>query len=239
MRRSRPDHRARTGARLAYLFVLSATVLLAAYFAAPACVTVDRARAAGSDAVLLAAGDIASCGTYLDQDEATAKLLDANQGDGATLGGNAYLNGSVANFRDCYGPTWGRHKALTHPSAGNHDYETAGAAGYFGYFGGAAGNPSQGWYSYELGAWHIIVLNSNCAAVGGCSTRSPQETWLRADLATHPSPCTLAYWHQPRFSSRSPRLRPNAAPAARPPAPASSDAISTGSREALPSATYS
>ncbi len=98
-------------------------------------------------------------------------------------------------------PTWGRYKARTHPAPGNHDYHTPGASGYFDYFGPAAGDRSKGYYSYDLGSWHIVVINSNCAAVGGCHAGSPQEQWLRADLAAHPTQCTLAYWHHPRFSS--------------------------------------
>lgn len=83
----------------------------------------------------------------------------------------------------------------------HHDYHTRGAFGYFDYFGDAAGDPSKGYYSYDLGLWHIIALNSNCSKVGGCGPGSPQEQWLRADLTAHPATCTLAYWHHPRFSS--------------------------------------
>ena len=100
-----------------------------------------------------------------------------------------------------YEPTWGRHKARTRPAIGNHEYNTDRGAGYFSYFGDSAGDPLQGWYSYDLGSWHIIVLNSNCSAVGGCGQGSPQGQWLRNDLQAHPSQCTLAYFHTPRFSS--------------------------------------
>jgi NedA-like, galactose-binding domain/Calcineurin-like phosphoesterase len=156
--------------------------------------------AAAGDPVLLAAGDIAACDSA--GDEATALLLDARpEGTVATLGDNAYPNGSTTDFAGCYDPTWGRHKARTRPAAGNHEYQTPGATGYFGYFGAAAGDPAKGWYSYDLGAWHVVVLNSNCSAIGGCGAGSPQELWLRDDLAAHPSDCTLAYWHHPRFSS--------------------------------------
>ncbi len=146
-------------------------------------------------AVLVGAGDIASCG--LRGDEATAALLDTIPGTVFTAGDNAYNSGTPSEYADCYDPTWGRHKARTRPAPGNHDYATPGAAGYFGYFGAAAGDPATGYYSYDLGDWHILVLNSNLSMQAG----SPQEQWLRNDLAAHPAPCTLAYWHHPRFSS--------------------------------------
>ena len=150
-------------------------------------------------AVLLAAGDIADCGSS--GDEATAALLDTLDGTIITLGDNVYPSGTADQFAQCYEPSWGRHKARTRPAPGNHDYATPGAAGYYGYFGESAGDPSAGYYSYGLGAWHVVALNSNCREVGGCEAGSPQEQWLRADLAAHPAACTLAYWHHPRFSS--------------------------------------
>jgi len=148
---------------------------------------------------LVGAGDISAC--IDSNDEATAQLLDGISGAVFTLGDNAYDSGTAAEFANCYDPTWGRHKARTRPSAGNHDYYTSGASGYFNYFGAAAGDPSQGYYGYDLGTWHIVVINSNCSKAGGCGAGSPQEQWLRADLAAHPTTCTLAYWHYPLFSS--------------------------------------
>lgn len=148
--------------------------------------------------VLLAAGDIAVCATSFD--EATANLLDGQAGTVATLGDLAYNDGTTAEFNNCYEPSWGRHKGRTKPSPGNHEYNTAGAAGYYGYFGAAAGDPTKGYYSYDLGDWHIVVLNSNCSFVA-CAAGSAQEVWLRADLAATSKPCILAYWHHPRFSS--------------------------------------
>lgn len=145
--------------------------------------------------VFVGAGDIASCAST--GDEATANLLDGIAGTVFTLGDNAYETGSAAEFNNCYNPSWGRHRARTKPAPGNHDYGTAGAAGYFGYFGSAAGDPAKGYYSYDLGDWHIIALNSNVANSAG----SVQEQWLRADLAASTKSCTLAYWHHPRFSS--------------------------------------
>jgi hypothetical protein len=116
-----------------------------------------------------------------------------------TAGDNAYDDGTTANFAQCYEPTWGRHKARTRPSPGNHDYHTAGAADYFAYYGANAGPAGRGYYSYDLGDWHIVSLNSNVDMSAG----SVQETWLRADLAATTQPCTLAYWHHARFSSSS------------------------------------
>jgi K319-like protein/calcineurin-like phosphoesterase family protein len=152
-----------------------------------------------SDPVLIGAGDIASCSSL--GDEATANLLDGIAGTVFTTGDNAYPDGTAAQYTNCYNPTWGRHKARTRPAVGNHEYHTAGASAYFNYFGAAAGDPNRGYYSYDLGAWHIVVLNSNCDQVGGCGAGSLQEQWLRVDLAAHPAVCTLAYWHAPRFSS--------------------------------------
>jgi len=149
--------------------------------------------------VLVGAGDIAACSSV--GDEATAALLDTIDGTVFTLGDNVYDLGSDREFSECYNPTWGRSRERTRPSVGNHEYGTPEASGYFAYFGAAAGDPHTGYYSYDLGAWHIIVVNSNCGEVGGCLAGSPQEAWLRADLAAHPADCTLAYWHHPRFSS--------------------------------------
>jgi calcineurin-like phosphoesterase family protein len=146
-----------------------------------------------SDPVFVGAGDIASCGRRTD--EATAILLDSIPGTVFTLGDNVYQDGTLAEFNDCY--AWARHKSRTRPVPGNHDYHTPGAAGYFDYFGAAAGDRSKGYYSYDLGAWHIIAMNSEIDQMAG----SAQEQWLRTDLASHSNVCTLAYWHAPRFSS--------------------------------------
>lgn len=174
---------------------LAAAAALAATLA-----TATPAAAADEPPVLLAAGDIAAC--YSLGDEATADILDREDGVVATLGDNVYPNGHPQEFADCYDPSWGRHKHRTRPSPGNHDYHQPGAFGYFGYFGAAAGDPAEGWYSYDLGSWHVVALNSNCWAIGGCHPGSPQDVWLRADLARHPADCTLAYFHHARRSSR-------------------------------------
>jgi hypothetical protein len=161
---------------------------------------IDGSAVGLEDPVFVGAGDIASCASS-SADEATAKLLDGIPGTVYTLGDNVYESGTDAEFADCYDPSWGRHKARTRPIVGNHDYRTPGASGYYKYFGAAAGESSKGYYSYDLGAWHIVALNSMCQNVGGCGATSPMVTWLKSDLATNPSSCTLAYWHHPVFSS--------------------------------------
>ena len=147
------------------------------------------------DPVLVGAVDIADCDS--NGDEATAALLDNIPGIVFTTGDNAYEDGTYDDFMKCYDSSWGRHKDRTYPSPGNHDYHTDGASGYFDYFGLRAGDPDKGYYSYQLGKWHIIALNSNIPVHPG----SEQEQWLRADLAANPLACTLAYWHFPLFSS--------------------------------------
>jgi Calcineurin-like phosphoesterase len=148
---------------------------------------------------LVGAGDIASCDSS--GDEATAALLDDIPGTVFTTGDNVYDNGTANEFERCYDPSWGRFRSRTRPAPGNHDYHTPAASGYFDYFGARAGDPSTGWYAYDLGTWRIYALNSNCGAVGGCDAGAAQERWLRADLAAHPAACVLAYWHHPLFSS--------------------------------------
>lgn len=148
--------------------------------------------------VVLAAGDIATCDGA---DAETAALIEGQSGVIAALGDLAYEDGSAARFRDCYDPTWGAFRDRTRPTIGNHDAQTAGAAGYFDYFGDFAGPDPQGYYSYDLGAWHVVVLNSNCDLAGGCDPDSPQVAWLQDDLAAADNPNVLAYWHEPRFST--------------------------------------
>ena len=165
---------------------------------------VEKRRGGGKAArergpVLIAVGDIADCNGGGDM--GTAALVRGMNGTLATLGDHVYDSGSKQEFADCYDPAWRSEKARTRPAAGNHEYETSGARGYFAYFGNAAGDRDKGYYSYDLGAWHVIVLNSNCQEVGGCEADSPQGRWLRADLDAHPATCTLAYWHHPLFSS--------------------------------------
>lgn len=155
--------------------------------------------AVGGPAVLVGAGDIVECRG--DGDEATAALVESIAGTVFTLGDNVYPKGAPEGFRDCYDPSWGRFRDRTRPASGNHDYGTQDAAGYFGYFGERAGRPGEGWYSYDLGGWHVVVLNSECHRVGGCDAGSPQMAWLRDDLAANDAACTVAMWHKSRFSS--------------------------------------
>jgi hypothetical protein len=148
--------------------------------------------------VMLAAGDIAACDSG--GDEATARLLDRLPGTILLLGDIAYPSGRTQDFR-CYDASWGRHKARTKPSVGNHEYLTPNASPYFDYFGAAAGARDKGYYSFDEGGWHFVAINSNCSKVGGCRVGSPQEQWLRADLAASSKRCTLAFWHHPIFNS--------------------------------------
>lgn len=161
--------------------------------AAPA----DAAQAPATDeVVMVGAGDIAKC-EILGGAVATARLLDRIPGTVFTTGDNAYEDGTVEQFEKCYGPTWGRHKERTRPSPGNHDHHTEGARPYFRYFGELAGPPGRGYYSYDLGSWHIISLDSYIAT----DRNSPQIQWLRADLAANKVDCIMAYWHIPLYSS--------------------------------------
>jgi PKD repeat protein len=151
--------------------------------------------------VLVGAGNIATCSTT--NDDATAALLDNIAGTVYTTGDNIYGLGTLAEFQTCYGPSWGRHKARTRPAVGNKEYQTAGAAGHWQYFGAAAGDSGKYYYSYDLGAWHVVVLNSQIDMTVG----SAQEVWLKADLAASAKRCTVALWDQPRFSSSGTSVR--------------------------------
>ncbi|MFZ0161116.1 MAG: metallophosphoesterase [Kineosporiaceae bacterium] len=133
--------------------------------------------------------------------KATADLAVRLRPDAVLVPGDLqYEQGAAADFAGSYDPSWGRLRAITWPAPGNHEYKTGGAAGYFDYLGAVAGPRGSGWYSIDLGAWHVIALNSNCDEVGGCGAGSAQERWLRADLAAHRQACVLAFWHHPRWS---------------------------------------
>jgi acid phosphatase type 7 len=179
--------------------------------------------ASAADPVVAAAGDIACDPTSSSfnggngstnncRQKATSDLLlDPSISSVLLLGDNQYYCGGYQAWLQSYDKSWGRVKGITRPAPGNHEYLTSGgtdcnsananAAGYFRYFGAAAGDPAKGYYSYDVGSWHFIVLNSECTDVGGCSATSPQGVWLREDLAAHTNYCTLAYWHIPLFSS--------------------------------------
>ncbi len=194
---------------------------------APSATRGAPAQSAGPDPVVLAAGDIAcdpanpsfkdlkgtatSCHML-----AVSDIIGRVKPDAVLmLGDYQYSCGGYAAALKSYDPTWGRSKSFTFPTVGNHEYLTspegnvgtgcdasnAGANGYFRYFGARAGVQGKGYYSFDLGAWHLIALNTQCSDAGGCGTGSPQETWLQADLAAHPSQCTLAFWHIPLWSS--------------------------------------
>ena len=160
-----------------------------------------------TDPVIAAAGDIAcptgsvTSATTCRQNQ-TSDLL-SNATAVLALGDLQYNSGSYSDFLASYDPSWGRFKAKSYPVLGNHEYGSTNAAGYFQYWGSQAGAAGKGWYSYDLGAWHIIAINSNQCALSGCNAGSEQELWVKADLAAHPAACTLAYWHQPRWASGS------------------------------------
>ena len=147
----------------------------------------------------LVVGDAADCEET--NDELVAAWLGDHEGTIALAGDVAYDKGTARQFRECFEPAWGELKPRIRPVPGNHDYLTAGAGPYYDYFGAAAGERGKGWYSYELGAWHIVALNSNCAEIGGCGPGSPQYRWLEADLAANTATCTFAYFHHPVFTS--------------------------------------
>ena len=181
-------------------------VLVVLALAVTACGTSGPTPDRSSDPVIAAAGDIAcepgapvtpqSC-----QQEATSDLLVRRELAAVlTLGDEQYVEGRLKNFRTQYGPTWGRVLSITHPAPGNHEYKSGGD-GFFQYFGAAAGDPRHPYYSFEVGSWHLIALDSECVAAGGCQRGSAQEQWLQSDLRAHPARCTLAFWHEPRFSS--------------------------------------
>jgi hypothetical protein len=198
----------------ALLLALAAAVLAAVLVVAPlpdrtiptprAAARPDhRAAARSGGVVVAAAGDIAcppgspptpaGC-----QQRATAHAVGAQHPAAVLLlGDNQYPHGALWGYWASYGRTWGRFLRRTYPTPGNHEYMTPGATGYYRYFRGRAAARVRPWYSFQLGAWHLVALNSNCEAVD-CAA---EAAWLRADLAAHPARCTLAFWHHPRFTS--------------------------------------
>lgn len=154
--------------------------------------TDQAALASAATVTVVAAGDIASCRSSY-RDESTARLVDKISGTVITLGDQAYPDGSTADFR-CYNASWGKFKSRTRPTPGNHEYHQSGARPYFSYFGSRAGPSGRGYYSFNLGSWHIVSLNSE-------KLSSAQERWLKSDLAANRNKCTLAFWHKPLFTS--------------------------------------
>src|SRR4051812_39980039 len=204
---------------------LGALAIVAAALALPS-------SAMAADPVIAAAGDIAcdpgssyfnggaGDSTHCRQRATSDLLATGSYAQVLPLGDEQYENGDLAKFQGSYDPSWGRVRSISRPAVGNHEYETAAAAGYFDYFNGAgnqsgpAGDRAKGYYSYDVSLpsgsrWHIVALNSECGAssagtvgqAGACDAGSAQERWLRANLAANPTPCTLAYWHHPLFSS--------------------------------------
>jgi hypothetical protein len=180
------------------------------------------AASAATDPVIAAAGDIAcdpsdanfngGAGTasFCRQRDTGALLAGGGYAAVLPLGDLQYTDATLAKLQQVYDPAWGGTKSVHRPAVGNHEYLVDGAAGYFDYYGAQAGARGKGWYSYDVGSWHLIALNGEaegCPHVS-CSAGSEQESWLRADLAAHPAQCTLAYWHVPKFSSTEPNNAP-------------------------------
>jgi acid phosphatase type 7 len=217
--------------RRTFAFLLLLPLLGGSALLMPFDVPTGRSVVAGvGDPVIAAAGDIACDplnGHFNGGNGASGQclalstsnlLVNGNYAAVLPLGDTQYYCGGYSAFLHSYQLSWGRVKATSHPVVGNHEYLTSGgtgcdpsntgAAGYFKYFGSAAGQQGRGYYSFNIGAWHVIALNSNCGNAGGCSTTSPQYAWLANDLAAHRTTCTLAYWHIPLFSSGG-RAQPN------------------------------
>ena len=190
--------------RITALFVAVCSVLLSSSAPPTASQSVGNAKSEVTDqvAILVGAGDIVGCqnpqGAF-----GTAKLIERIPGTVFVLGDLVYDALTLGQFQNCYGRSWGKFKARTRPALGNHEYRERNAAPYFQYWAGQAGPPGKGYYSYELGAWHVVVLNTNCqaAGLGGCASDSPQDKWLRQDLADHRDSCIVAYGHHALFSS--------------------------------------
>jgi hypothetical protein len=161
-----------------------------------------RAYAQSSDPVLVGAGDIARCDDFqFQRNQGTANLIDSIPGTVFAVGDLVYPDPSGNYFAKCFAPTWGRFRNRMIPTAGNHEFNPPGSLGYYSYLGRVAGDPLKGWYSFNLGAWHVIVLSAECDKIGGCTATSPEGQWLQSDLTANPAVCTLALWHEPLYSS--------------------------------------
>lgn len=187
------NYRARPGQPHRHYRVIIAAALLTLYSVVAA--AQEPAAHAAPVAVLLAAGDIAECGSAGAQ--RTAELIDNMEGLVLAAGDLAYPSGTLRDFMKCYEPTWGRFKSRTLPAPGNHEYGIRDAAGYFAYFGKQAGENGKGYYSIDLQGWHLIALNSNI----DIGASSEQMRWLQQDLTKNQASCILAFWHHPRYTS--------------------------------------
>jgi hypothetical protein len=198
---TRRDRRDLVFAGIAVAVAVGAVAGLAIASGRPLSLATPPHLVAPAGAVLfVGAGDISSCAN--DHDEGTARLIDSLDGQVFALGDLAYESGTASEYADCYGPTWGRFRARTHPVPGNHDYVTPNASAYFAYFGGAAGTPGHSWSAWDLNGWRIYDLDSNCESIGGCGEGTAELQWLRTDLAENDEVrCSLAMWHHPRYSS--------------------------------------
>jgi hypothetical protein len=185
-----------TRLRWLLLVLLLAATGLAVTRLVPSEAATIKPQLLAADPVITAAGDI-SPHALNNQVDTSDRVLAINPTVALTLGDNQYPEGALADYRAFYDPTWGRFKAITRPVPGNHEYRTPGAVGYFDYFGSLARPEGTSYYSFDLGGWHLVALDSNIARGPG----SPQEEWLRADLAATDRRCILAYWHHTRFSS--------------------------------------
>ena len=199
------------GRRSVWIGVASAVAAYLMVMGDPQVAELVASAAVASDPVIAAAGDIActpgksSSSTQCQQNATGALLSSISPNAVLPLGDTQYDDGSTSQYAGSYNKTaWGTTwRGVSRPAVGNHEYHTTNASGYFGEFGSSAGSPSRGYYSWNLGSWHLIALNGECSHVGGCNSGSAQEKWLKADLAANHAVCTLAYWHEPRFSSGS------------------------------------
>jgi hypothetical protein len=173
---------------------------------------------------VVAVGDVADCRGTGGAQQAVATLVDRIAPDAVlALGDLAYVDGSLDEYLDCYGPSLGRFRDITRAVPGNYEYHTPSASAYYAYFCGSSGTPFSGYYSFDIGHWHVVALNSVCGGdmdvvsdvasdFGGCGPHSPQAAWLHADLEAHPNQCTLAMFHHPRWSSSTEGSSPDVQP---------------------------